>query len=227
MCGRYTLRTQLNQVLQQFAAESSSATWEPRYNIAPTQHAPVVLIEEERRVLQTMRWGLIPSWAKEASLGAKMINARGETVAEKPAFRAAFKRRRCLIPADGYYEWRRSGAKKQPYYFHQPDDQPFAMAGLWEEWTGEIKGETHPWRSFTIITTESNDQTGKIHDRMPAILTEEDWDLWLDPEFADKPRLQKMLHPLADEEYFEIDQVSTRVNSPKNDSAECVQVEEG
>ncbi|PQO30136.1 SOS response-associated peptidase [Blastopirellula marina] len=222
MCGRYTLRSRLNRILDQFAVETADFEWTPRYNIAPTQNAPVIYMEGGERTIAPLRWGLIPSWAKEASIGARMINARGETVAEKPAFRAAFKRRRCLAPADGYYEWKKEGTKKQPCFFHLADDQPFALAGLWEEWNGEIKGEMKRWRSFTIITTAANPQTAAIHDRMPLILGESQWDLWLDPEFEDKTQLQAMIQPLADDDFFEIDAVSTQVNSPKNDSAECV-----
>lgn len=222
MCGRYTLRSRLNRVLDQFAIETADFEWEPRYNIAPTQSAPVILIDQGERAIAPLRWGLIPSWAKEASIGARMINARGETVAEKPAFRAAFKRRRCLVPADGYYEWKKEGTKKQPCYFHLADDQSFALGGLWEEWNGEIKGEMKPWRTFTIITTEANSQTAPVHDRMPLILGESDWDLWLDPKFEDKQKLQAMIQPWAEDDFFEIDAVSTLVNSPKNDSAECV-----
>ena len=147
----------------------------PRFNIAPTQSVAVVRQSggKETRQLCLLRWGLIPAWAKDPSIGARLINARAETVAEKPAFRSAFKSRRCLIPADGYYEWKKTGSRKQPYYLRLQDERPFALAGLWDRWNGG--GKDAPLETCTIITTEANEITCPIHDRMPAILAEDDY----------------------------------------------------
>ena len=189
-----------------------------RFNIAPTQTVPVVRQGATGRELAIMRWGLIPSWAKDMKLAATMINARAETVAEKPAFRSAFKRRRCLVPADGYYEWQKIDAKtKQPYYIRRRDDQPFAFAGLWERWD---KG-SDPIESFTIITSDANDSTRSIHDRSPVILDPSDFDMWLDPAFEGVDHLRTLLTPRQAAELVATP-VSTYVNSPKNIGPECI-----
>jgi putative SOS response-associated peptidase YedK len=173
MCGRFTLRTKLNLLLQQFAAEASSdLELVPRYNIAPTQDIPVVRVADGKRELTLMRWGLIPSWTKDPKSGPLLINARSDTVAAKPAFRSAFKCRRCLIPADGYYEWMAEGKKKQPYWFRVRDGQTFAFAGLWERW--------HEIESCVILTTEANEMAAKLHDRMPVSLSPNDYERWLE-----------------------------------------------
>ena len=166
-----------------------------RYNIAPTQAVAIVQIAAGTSVRrwQMVRWGLIPSWAKDASIGNRMINARGETLADKPAFRAAFRRRRCLVPADGYFEWQKTGSVKQPYYIRLCDDRPFAMAGLWESWLNPTTNE--PLQSCTIITTQANQLTQPIHDRMPVILDAADYELWLDPQLQDPERLGALLRP--------------------------------
>lgn len=219
MCGRYTLRTPAH-VLARYFNLSAQEEWQLplRYNIAPTQTVPVVRHGEAGRELATMRWGLIPSWAKDKKIASSLINARGETVAEKPAFRAAFKRRRCLIPADGYYEWQKIDAKtKQPYYIRRDDDQPFAFAGLWEYWE---KGE-EPIESCTIITSEANESTRSLHDRSPVMLDTTNFDMWLDPEFESYDHLKSLLAPMAASELVAI-RVSTMVNSPKNLGAECI-----
>lgn len=166
----------------------------------------------------TLRWGLIPSWAKDTSIGSRMINARGETVAEKPSFRSAFKRRRCLVPTDGYYEWQTSASGKTPYYIHRTDNLPFAMAGLWESWHSD---QANGIQSFTIITTEANDATSRVHDRMPVILGTDDYDMWLDAEFEGYDTLQSLLRPYADDD-LQFDCVSTHVNSPRNDDPSCI-----
>ena len=162
----------MNLLVQQFLLDSGPEL-PLRYNIAPTQQVAVVrkTAELPQRHLVQLKWGLIPSWAKDAKMGARMINARGETVAEKPSFRAAFKRRRCLVLADGYYEWQKSGSKKQPMYITLTNERPFAFAGLWEYWDGAGDG---PIESCTVMTTTSNDLTSNIHDRMPVILGEDD-----------------------------------------------------
>ena len=202
----------------------------PRYNIAPTQLSAVLRTEENsaaslRWELAQLRWGLVPSWAKELKIGARMINARCETVAEKPAFRSAFKKRRCLVLADGYFEWVTVKREKRPQYIRMQDDQPFAMAGLWERWRGP-PGEKldAPIDSFTVITTDSNELTSDIHDRMPVILREEDWPLWLDPEMQDRQALQPMLKPYPSDG-MRVDPVSKYVNNVRHDDADCIAIQ--
>lgn len=219
MCGRYTLRARLNQLLQIYGAHSE-VELEPRYNIAPTQDVVAVRASAETnsRELVLLHWGLIPSWAKDPKIGNRMINARGETVAEKPSFRAALKRRRCLVIADGFYEWRKEGKAKQPYFIRMKDEGPIAFAGLWEHWQGN--GLTI--ESCTIITTSANQLMSNLHDRMPVILSGKDIDTWLDPTIEDAETLQPMLDPYPDDE-MEAYPVSTLVNSPKNENSECVE----
>jgi putative SOS response-associated peptidase YedK len=218
MCGRYTLSTPGEQLAQVFGLEES-VELAPRFNIAPTQIAAIVRCGPEggSTVLELFRWGLVPSWAKDPSIGNRMINARAETVEKRPAFKQAFGHRRCLIPADGFYEWRQVGRVKQPYYFSRPDGQPFALAGLWERWTGEEP----PLRSFTLITTEANDTVAPIHHRMPVILDHQDWAEWLAAEPADTATLKALLRPESPERLVRWP-VSRRVNSPANDSVLCV-----
>jgi putative SOS response-associated peptidase YedK len=192
----------------------------PRFNIAPTQPVPVVRrVEGTDRQFTDLYWGLVPFWSKDISIGARLINARAETVADKPSFRAAFKRRRCLLVADGFYEWHRSSAGKRPYYFHLTDHQPFGLAGLWEHWQD---GAGNELESCTILTTSANDRLRPIHDRMPVILQRQDYDLWLDPEMQQTDRLQPLLCPYASEAMVSYP-VSSRVNNPRNDTAECIQ----
>jgi len=194
-----------------------------RFNIAPTQDVAVVRLAKAGggRELLTMHWGLIPSWAKDPKIGNRMINARAESVAEKPSFRAAFRRRRCLVPADGYYEWQKTtGRSKQPYLFHRRDDGPFAFAGLWEHWE---KGQG-PLQSCTIITTEANDLARPIHDRMPVILSPGDYDAWLDPSNGGGEPLLALLAPYEGDDLV-AEPVSTYVNKPTNDDPRCVAVE--
>lgn len=221
MCGRFTLRTSANALSEQFGCEIADLA--PRYNVAPTQMVASVRHDpdSQRRQFVTLRWGLIPSWAKDMSVGNRMINARAETVADKPAFRAAFRRRRCLILADGYFEWLKKGRTKQPYFFRMLDEQPFALAGIWEEWRNKPEDEVLP--SCTVITTEANDLSRPIHDRMPAILTPNDYETWLDPVFQEPAPLQSMLCPF-DSRKMTVDPVSTRVNSPRYDDAKCIQI---
>jgi putative SOS response-associated peptidase YedK len=159
MCGRYTLRTSVETLAQEFEITGPLPEVPVRYNIAPTQEVAAVLTEDDERHLEMLRWGLIPSWAKDPGIGNRMINARSETAAEKPSFRKAFKDHRCLILADGFYEWQKTNDGKQPYYIHMEDGSPFAFAGLWETWNGN--GEET--RSCTILTTNANNLVGKIH----------------------------------------------------------------
>ncbi len=219
MCGRFTLSVNQEVLAQVFHVEKI-ANLEPQYNIAPTQMVLTVLYDSHnhKRELQRLRWGLIPSWAKDPGMGARLINARSETVAEKPAFRSAFKRRRCLVVADGFYEWKQQEGKKQPYYFHLRDRQPFGFAGLWEEWKSP---EGEEIKSCTILTTQANELLQPLHDRMPVILPQEDYDVWLDPEVQTPELLQPLLHPYPCEAMSSYP-VSTIVNSPKHNSPECI-----
>lgn len=190
----------------------------PRYNIAPTQSVAVIRRTDAGNELSMLRWGLIPSWAKDVKIGASLINARGETVATKPAFRSAFKRRRCLIPADGFYEWKQTGTKtKQPYYISLKQELPFAFAGLWESWTSPEGGTIE---SCTIITTEANDALKELHDRMPVILNAADRAAWLDPDIP-SDALTSVLAPYPATE-MQTYPVGTLVNKAANDVPECL-----
>lgn len=219
MCGRFTL-SQSDEAIAKAFDLACVPTWQPRYNIAPTQMVPTVLLPPALcdRQFQLLRWGLIPSWAKDAAIGGRLINARAETVAEKASFRAAFRHRRCLVVADGFYEWQRTERKKQPFYFRLRDGQPFAFAGLWERWQAP-DGETIA--SCTILTTEASELLRPIHDRMPVILDPKDYDLWLDPAVQTPEPLQQLLRPYPAEVMTSY-AVSTKVNNPANDSPECI-----
>lgn len=219
MCGRFTLSQPSDAIASAFNLPEIPSL-EPRYNIAPTQLIPAILTTpgQNDKHLQMLYWGLIPSWAKDASIGAKMINARAETASEKPSFKNALKRRRCLIIADGFYEWQRQDGKKQPYYFRLESGQPFAFAGLWENWHSS-EGETIT--SCTILTTEANDLLRPIHDRMPVILDAKDYDTWLDPEVQKPELIQPFLHPYP-AKLMHSYAVSTKVNNPKNNTPECI-----
>ncbi|WP_309897252.1 SOS response-associated peptidase [Archangium sp.] len=220
MCGRVTIQTPALALAREFALTGIRTALErPRYNLAPTQLMPVV-INDGTRMLDAYRWGLIPSWAKEASIANKLINARGETVAEKPSFRSALKRRRCLVLVDGWFEWKQSTKPKTPYYFHREDGLPMAFAGLWEEWTAPDTGEV--LRTCTLITTGPNTLMAPIHDRMPVILSPEARERWLDPEPLEASVLQPLLVPNEDEP-LEAWEVARVVNSPTNDVVACVE----
>lgn len=219
MCGRYRLTRKKEILAEHFGIEPDD-NWQPRYNVAPTQDIAVIRQhrDEPKRIASVMRWGLIPFWSKDPNAGFKMINARAEDVAEKPAFREALRKRRCLIPADGFYEWQKSGGKKRPFCFTMADDSLFAFAGIWERW----KNPEGQWiETCSIITTTPNQLTEDVHDRMPVILHPEDYDLWLDPGFHNVKELQSMLRP------YEADQmkryeVSNRVNAVQNDDPEVI-----
>ena len=218
MCGRYSLTSPLEAVQQLFDV-TGGGNLAPRYNIAPTQTVPVVRRDDAApsgRELAQLAWGLVPSWAKDPTMGARMINARAETVAEKPSFRSAYRRRRCLVPADGFYEWKKENGGKQPYRIAFADNRPFAFAGLWEHWQGRDGSEIE---SFTIITTEANDQLRPIHHRMPVILDPGAYGAWLEVDNDDGAALLK---PYAGAE-LDAYPVSRHVNSPRNDDAECIQ----
>jgi len=213
MCGRFTIRTPAARVAELFSVLISEP-WQPRFNIAPTQWIPAVRCMGTGRQICSLKWGLIPSWAAERRTAASMINARAETVADKPAFRSAFRRRRCLIPADGFYEWKRIDAKtKVPHLFQLSDESPFGFAGLWEKWTAP-DGEVI--ESCSIITTAANSLVESVHDRMPVILAPQFFEEWLDPEFSDVDRLMPMLAPFAASQ-MKVMQVSNIVNNARNE----------
>jgi putative SOS response-associated peptidase YedK len=219
MCGRYRLSRRKQIIEEHFDSVSSEEDWTPRYNIAPTQSVPIIRQhpKEPVRQLSLVRWGLIPSWAKDASGAAMMINARSETAAIKPAFRDALKSRRCLVPADGFYEWQRTGKSKQPFCFEVNEGSLFAFAGLWDRW----KDPNGTWlKSCSILTTTPNVVTSSVHDRMPVILDPDRYDLWLDPGMHDSRVVSEMLKPY-DARLMRCYPVSARVNHVANDDAEC------
>ena len=220
MCGRYTLTAPSESLAEMLPGLEITDEISPRYNIAPTQEVAVVPNNGENR-MEHFRWGLIPSWAKDPKIGNRMINARSETLAEKPSFRTAYKRRRCLVLADGYYEWRREGDRggKTPYYIRMESEKPFAFAGLWESW--RQAGEDTSLQSCTIITCPPNEKLERIHDRMPVILEAEEYDLWLSPKEQASAELNHLLKPYPAEEMTAYP-VSRLVNQPKNDSPECI-----
>lgn len=219
MCGRFTYRLTWKQIVELYKlTDKSEPLFElkPRYNVAPSQRVPVVRVREGRRRLCLLRWGLIPSWAKDAAIGYKTINARGETVATAPSFRAAFKTRRCIIPTTGFYEWQKTGTGKQPFLICHKDDSPLSLAGLWERWD---KGP-EPVETFTIITTSPNELVAPIHNRMPVILAPEDFDAWLEPK--ESPIAHELVRPYPADK-LQVVPISTRVNSPKNDDPAVIE----
>jgi putative SOS response-associated peptidase YedK len=218
MCGRYTLKTPVEELAEEFGFEASSVELPPNYNVAPTQEVAAILEEDGKRRLELLRWGLIPSWADDPSIGSRMINARSETAPEKPSFRRAFRERRCLIPADGFYEWQRTNGAKQPYYIRMKEGRPFAFAGLWESWKDDGGPEI---RSCTILTTKPNALAAEIHDRMPVILPAGSYDAWLDPETG-RDELYGLLAPYPEDE-MEAYPVSRFVNSPQNNDPRCIE----
>lgn len=220
MCGRFTLTTPIETLVETFQLSSVPEDSAPRYNIAPTQSVAAVLTdEEEHRHLAWLRWGLIPAWAKDPSIGNRMINARAETMAEKPAFRVALQRRRCLVLADGFYEWQRVEGGKQPIYIRMADGRPFAFAGLWERWRASDGSSLD---SCTILTTGPNELVRPIHDRMPVILPPEAYDLWLDPTVRSAEPLLPLLRPYR-AGVMTAFPVSPLVNNPANDDPRCIE----
>lgn len=219
MCGRYSLSV-TSKLLAQVFKTSSVVDWSPRYNIAPTQSVPVIRAGKESgdRRLDLLHWGLVPSWTKDIREAHKPINARSESI-DKGMFKNTFLKRRCLVPTNGFYEWMKIDKAKQPYFIQMRDGRPFAFAGLWEYW----KSEGHePIVSFTILTTDSNDVASPIHNRMPAIIPEDQYDAWLDPTNQDPEALRKLLSPYQSNQMTAYP-VSRRVNSPDIDSPACIQ----
>jgi putative SOS response-associated peptidase YedK len=220
MCGRFSLGAAADTLAAQFDL-ADRPEWAPRYNLAPTQDTLTVLrlSPEGRRECRRMRWGLIPSWAKDPAIGNRLINARAETVALKPAFRQAIRERRCLIVADAFYEWEAQGRRKQPWCIRRKDGAPFAFAGLWDRWHDPQGREVE---SCTIITTTANALIRPFHHRMPVILPPENYDPWLDVTATDPDRILALLQPVAAEE-FTAYPVSPLVNNPANDSPRCIE----
>lgn len=221
MCGRFTLTAKPQALADAFGLDAPPEGLEPHFNIAPSQ-AVAAIPNTEPRHLARLRWGLVPSWAKDPAIGHRMINARAESVADKPSFRAAFRKRRCLVVADGFYEWKRDGKRKTPMYIRMKSGDPFAFAGLWEVWKPPGATTAEPLRTCTILTTTPNDLVAPIHDRMPVILPRAAWDLWLTPDDPGRDALESALRPFPGDE-MEAFSVSTLVNSPANDRPECIE----
>ncbi|HEY1014887.1 MAG TPA: SOS response-associated peptidase [Herpetosiphonaceae bacterium] len=217
MCGRYSIFTQPQQLAERFEASLAPELLAPRYNAAPTQLLPVITNHGERRI-QLLRWGLVPSWADDPSIGSRMINARAETLEDKPAYRTAFAKRRCLVLADGFYEWQKVGGGKVPVRFKLASGEPFAFAGLWESWDTP---EGEPLLSFTIVTGEPNELVAPVHNRMPVILTAETERTWLE-DGAGGEAWKAALRPYP-AELMESYAVSKLVNSPGNDSPALIE----
>jgi putative SOS response-associated peptidase YedK len=214
MCGRFTQRADSKKIAKEFKVAEVPAV-EARYNIAPTQDVLAVREGGDGREATYLKWGLVPSWAKDTSMGARLINARSETVTEKPAFRQAFTQRRCVIPSDGFYEWQRTGGRKQPFFFRMRDERPFGFAGLWERWEGE-GGEVI--NSCAILTTQANEVLRPVHDRMPVILHPDDYELWLGGSARELGLVKEVLRPYPAEEMVGYP-VGSGVNSPRSQGA--------
>lgn len=224
MCGRYVIASSPALLAERFeAVEVRIPDVEPDYNVTPRTEVPVVAVREEHRVLDLVRWGLVPSWAKDLSVGDRMINARAETVATKPAYKRAFAKRRCILPVDGFYEWRKFADRKQkqPYFIFGRDREPLAFAGLWELWRDPNDDDAEKLRTCLLITTTANDRMRPVHDRMPVILPEARWGEWLDPDNHDTERLSQQLVP-APEDVLDMYPVSTAVNRPANNGPELI-----
>lgn len=218
MCGRFVLYSPVSKILKDLNVEQTALEYDPSYNIAPT-HNIVIIKKNSIKVLTGCRWGFIPAWAKDESIGYKMINARSETLAEKPTFRKAFKNQRCLIIADGFYEWMKSGKVKTPVFIRLKSQKPFGFAGLYNVWKSP---EGKEMCTCTIITTEANDILSSIHNRMPVILPQDKHDVWLDPQNHDTENLSSLLKPYSSEE-MEFYEVSRKVNSPSYNTSDNIE----
>ena len=217
MCGRFTLTLEISALQMAFDLGEQTVQWQPNYNIAPTNAIPVVT-NAEPEIIQLFQWGLVPAWSKDVAIGAKLINARAESIAEKPSFREAFRQRRCLIFADGFYEWKSvQNRTKTPYYFQKPDHTPFVFAGLWESWQAD--GRAEALHTCTIITCAANAVVAPVHDRMPVILTREQGKAWLEGKSMEA--LHALLQPAA-VHVLETYPVSNAVNKPGNNSPSCI-----
>jgi len=223
MCGRFTQQRPSAELAALFAADDLAGTPGGRYNLAPQQSGLVVVQSaDDRRAIDAYRWGLVPTWAKDPRIGNRLINARAETVATTPTFRGAFQKRRCLVPADAFYEWERvTPAIRQPNLIRRPDGEPMAFAGLWSPWRDPAESDGAWLRTFTIVTTTANSTLAPIHDRMPVILPPADWGAWLDPSIAGGEPLLGLLRPAPDDLLVRYP-VSRRVNSARNEGADLV-----
>jgi putative SOS response-associated peptidase YedK len=217
MCGRFVRKINLRDALDIFKAVSVEAELGPAFNISPRQPVAVI-VEDGKRKIVSLQWGLIPHWAKDEKIANKLINARAETIAEKPSFRNSFKKFRCLIIADGFYEWQGAGLKKRPFFIFMKDGKPFGMAGLYDRWI-DPHGKTVV--TCTIVTTDANEFMKPIHHRMPVIIAPADYDQWLNPSFNDIVKLGRLLKP-CNPELLAAYEVSVAVNSSQNNSEECI-----
>lgn len=220
MCGRFTQERPTSDLAEIFAAEDLADDPGSRFNVAPTDEAVVVVQRDEHRAIKAYRWGLIPHWADGPKIGNRMFNARAETLASSPVFRDAFRRRRCLVPVDSFFEWRREGTVRQPFRIVRADGRPLALAGLWSGWRDPETEEVR--RTFTIVTTTPNDLMRPIHNRMPVVVPFDAWDRWLDPALPDLGELQGLLVPAPDED-LEAYPVSRAVNNVRNDGPKLIE----
>ena len=220
MCGRFTQERPTSDLAEIFEAEDLAGEPGGRFNVAPTDEAAVVVQREDRRAIKAYRWGLIPHWAEDARVGSRMFNARAETLGSSPVFREALRKRRCLVPVDSFYEWRRDGRKRQPFRIVRSDGRPLALAGLWAGWRDPDTDQVR--RTFTIITTTPNDLMRPIHNRMPVVLAPEAWDQWLDTTRPDVAELNGLLVPTPDRG-LEVYPVSQAVNNVRNDGPELIE----
>ena len=217
MCGRFTRQSPGDVIVKDFAIKELSIDMPPSFNVSPGQDIAVI-IKDSVRKLVSRRWGLIPHWSRDPSIGYKLINARSETVEEKPSFKSSYRERRCLVVADGFYEWKKEGKHKYPYFIRTASGRLFAMAGIWDSWTAP---DAQPVYTCGILTTRANSVLEPIHNRMPVILSRENEEKWLDTEIPDLDSLKTLMEPYNDEEMVAY-RVSDRVNSPKNNDPDCV-----
>ncbi len=223
MCGRFAQQRPASELAEIFAAEPLADDLGPRYNVAPTDDALVVVQREDRRAITAYRWGLVPHWSTDLKAGSRMFNARAETITTSPAFRAAFARRRCLVPVDAFYEWKREGTVRQPYAIGRDDGRPLVLAGVWAGWRDPDSDPEAPLvrRTFSIVTTTPNRAMAELHDRMPVVVPDEAWTRWLDPEPADRGELLALLQP-SDEIALRIHPVERLVNNVRNEGPELL-----
>ena len=219
MCGRFSQQRPASELAEIFAAEPLAEELGPRWNVAPTDEAYVVVQREDRRAVVAYRWGLIPHWADSAKVASRMFNARSESLGRSPSFADALRRKRCLVPVDGFYEWQRIGSRRQPFTIGRADARPLVLAGLWAGWRDPARDLVV--RTFTIVTTRPNEQMAGLHDRMPVVLPESAWDLWLDPELVDPGELQGLFEP-TDEVPLRIEPVADLVNNVRNDGPDLI-----
>ena len=220
MCGRFTQERSSSELAEIFEAEDLAELEGDRFNVAPTDEANVIVQRSERRAVTRYRWGLIPHWADDPRIGSKMFNARAETLARSPAFRDAFARKRCLVPVDSFYEWRREGNLRVPFRVVRDDGRPLTLAGLWAGWRDDDTGEIR--RTFTIVTSGPNSLMRPIHNRMPVVVPPEAWERWLDPSLSNPAQLQGLLEPIEDD-HLEAYEVSRLVNNVRNDGPDLIE----